>query len=97
VTVGAGRPARGYPGDPHQVSVEGQPEIDDELTTDDAPTLEHTVTLDITDGGFSLVAGGRSPSTGERLHVPRVPGDRARGVAVSRERQLTAPHARAVR
>ncbi len=69
VTVGVGRPARGYPGDPHHVSVEGQRIIDDEPTTDAAPTLERTVTLDVTDGSLSLVAGGRSATTGDYAYT----------------------------
>lgn len=64
VTVGVGRPAHGYPDDPHHVSLEGQRIIDDEPTSDAAPTLERTVTVELTDGSLSLVVGGRSASTG---------------------------------
>ena len=35
VTVGVGRPRRGYPGDPHNVTVEGEVLVDDEVTTDE--------------------------------------------------------------
>ncbi len=65
VTVGVGRPAHGYPGDPHNVSIEGEKVIDDELTTDASPTIERTVLLDITDGSLSMIAGGRSAATGQ--------------------------------
>jgi hypothetical protein len=65
VTVGAGRPARGYASDPHNVTIEGTVVIDDEVTTDAAPTIERTITVDLTDGMLSLVAGGRSESTGQ--------------------------------
>ena len=65
VTVGAGRPAHGYPSDPHNVAIEGIVVIDDEITTDGEPTLERTVEVDLVDGSLSLVAGGRSDSTGE--------------------------------
>jgi len=65
VTVGAGRPARGYPGDPHNLSIEGTVVIDDEVTTDAAPTIERTITVDLTDGKLAVVAGGRSESTGD--------------------------------
>jgi hypothetical protein len=64
ITVGVGRPAHGYPGDPHNLSIEGQAVIDDEVTTDAAPTIERTVTIDLGDGFLSVVAGGRSASTG---------------------------------
>jgi hypothetical protein len=69
VTVGVGRPAHGYPNDPHNVSIEGTVVIDDEVTTDAAPTLERSVTLDITDGSLSMVVGGRSASTGQYAYT----------------------------
>ena len=65
VTVGVGRPARGYASDPHNVTLEGIVVVDDEPTTDEAPTIERTVTVDLTDGSLSLVVGGRSASTGD--------------------------------
>ncbi len=65
VTVGVGRPARGYPGDPHNAALEGVVLVDDEITTDDEPTIERTITVDLTDGSLSLEVGGRSASTGE--------------------------------
>ena len=65
VTLGVGRPARGYPGDPHNATVEGVVVVDDELTSDPAPTIERTITVDLVDGSLSLETGGRSASTGE--------------------------------
>jgi hypothetical protein len=69
VTVGVGRPARGYPGDPHNVTIEGTAVVSDEVTTDVAPTIERSVTLDITDGSLSMVVGGRSASTGDYAYT----------------------------
>jgi len=65
VTMGAGRPARGYPNDPHNLTIEGSVVIDDEPTSDAEPTIERTVTVDLTDGRLSVEMGGRSASTGE--------------------------------
>lgn len=65
VTVGVGRPAKGYPGDPHNVSIEGVKVVDDAVTTDAAPTLEKTTTVDVSDGSLSIVVGGKSASTGD--------------------------------
>lgn len=65
VTVGAGRPARAYPNDPHHVTVEGIPLIHDEPTTDSARTFERSCEVDLTDGSLSIVAGGRSATTGD--------------------------------
>ncbi len=65
VTVGAGRPARAYPDDPHRVMVEGTWIIEDEPTTDAARTFERTCDVTLTDGSLSLVMGGRSALTGE--------------------------------
>jgi hypothetical protein len=65
VTVGAGRPARAYPGDPHRVMVEGGWVIEDEPTTDDQRTFERSVEIELMDGSLSVVAGGRSALTGE--------------------------------
>ncbi|MBN2722726.1 MAG: hypothetical protein JXR95_01510 [Deltaproteobacteria bacterium] len=65
VTVCAGRPARGYPSDPHNVTIEGVKVIDDEITTDENPQFTRTVTVQITDGSLSLVCGGKSNSTGQ--------------------------------
>lgn len=69
VTVGAGRPAKGYPNDPHNVSIEGQRLINDEITTASAPLIERSATLDVTDGSLSLVAGGRSQKTGNYAYT----------------------------
>ncbi len=65
VTLGVGRPARGYPGDPHNATVEGMVVVDDEVTTDGAPTIERTVTVDVVDGRLTVEVGGRSRSTGD--------------------------------
>ena len=65
VTVGAGRPARAYPNDPHRVMVEGAWLIEDEPTTDAQRTFERSTEVDLTDGSLSVVAGGRSAVTGE--------------------------------
>ena len=65
VTVGVGRPRRGYPGDPHNVTLEGEKIVDDEATTDAAPTIERTTTIDLKDGSLSLEVGGRSQSSGD--------------------------------
>jgi hypothetical protein len=65
VTVGVGRPRRGYPGDPHNLRVEGVVAVDDELTTDASPTLERTVSVEVTDGRLSFEVGGRSASSGD--------------------------------
>jgi hypothetical protein len=65
VTVGVGRPARGYPNDPSNVTIEGTRVLDDVATTDNSPVIERKVTLDISDGSLSLVSAGRSVSTGE--------------------------------
>jgi hypothetical protein len=65
VTVGAGRPAHGYPNDPHNVTVEGIRVVDDEATTDAEPQIARTVTVDLGDGSLSFEVGGRSQLTGE--------------------------------
>ncbi len=64
VTVGLGRPARGY-ADPHNATVEGIPAVTEQPTTDDAPTIRETVRVDVTDGKLSLEVGGLSETTGE--------------------------------
>ncbi len=69
VTVGAGRPARAYPNDPHNVMVEGTRLIDDEPTSDAARVFRRTVELDISDGSLSVVAGGRSAKTGDYAYT----------------------------
>lgn len=46
------------------MSVEGQKLIDDLVTTDAAPTIEKSTTVDLTDGSISVVVGGKSASTG---------------------------------
>jgi hypothetical protein len=65
VTLGVGRPGRGYPSDPHNATVEGTVVVDDEPTTAASPTIERTVTVDVTDGRLTLEVGGRSRSTGD--------------------------------
>lgn len=62
ITIGAGRPARGYPNDPHHVTVEGIVAIDDEPTTDLEPTFVRQVTVTLTDGSLSIEMGGYSAS-----------------------------------
>jgi Glycoside hydrolase 123, catalytic domain len=62
VTICVGRPARGYPGDPHNATVEGTVVVDDEVTTDGEPIIERTVTVDLTDGSLSIEMGGYSES-----------------------------------
>ncbi|PKN44370.1 MAG: hypothetical protein CVU59_11800, partial [Deltaproteobacteria bacterium HGW-Deltaproteobacteria-17] len=65
VTVGAGRPARAYPNDPHRVMVEGAWVIEDEPTTDDQRTFERSIEVELADGSLSVVMGGQSALTGE--------------------------------
>jgi len=65
VTVGVGRPAKGYPSDPHNVTVEGVKVVNDELTTTAQPVIERTVTIDLKDGSLSLEVGGKSQKTGD--------------------------------
>jgi len=65
VTVGVGRPAHGYASDPHNVAIEGQPVVDELVTTDAEPTAEATALVDLTDGRLSMEIGGRSDLTGE--------------------------------
>lgn len=65
VTLGVGRPARGYSSDPHNASVEGVVVVDDEPTSDASPTIERTLTVDLHDSSLSLEIGGRSETTGE--------------------------------
>lgn len=65
VTVGAGRPGRAYPGDPHHVRLEGQAVIDDEPTSDAERTFTRSAVVDLRDGSLSVEMGGRSATTGE--------------------------------
>ena len=65
VTVGVGRPAKGYPNDPHNVSVEGVKIVEDQLTTTAAPVITKTTTVEVTDGSLSIVVGGKSAATGD--------------------------------
>jgi hypothetical protein len=65
VTIGVGRPAKGYPGDPHNAIVEGIRVVDDEVTTNEAPVLVRTTTVDLMDGKLSVEVGGKSPSTND--------------------------------
>jgi hypothetical protein len=69
VTVGVGRPAKGYPGDPHNLKVEGVTVVDDELTSDEAPTIVRTVEVELVDGRLSLEVGGRSVMTGDYAYT----------------------------
>lgn len=69
VTVGVGRPGRAYPGDPHNVSIEGVKVVDDEATTDAAPTITRSTTVELTDGRLSVVVGGRSARTGDYAYT----------------------------
>ncbi len=69
VVVGVGRPGKGYPSDPHNVTIEGQRVVDDESTTNATPLIERTVTLDITDGSLSMVVGGRSATSGDYAYT----------------------------
>ncbi|MBU1429800.1 hypothetical protein KKF91_04465 [Myxococcota bacterium] len=62
VTVGVGMAGRAYEGQPHQVSIEGVTVVDDEPTTPGETVLRRSITLEITDGSLSMLAGGRSPS-----------------------------------
>jgi hypothetical protein len=63
VTTAVGRPGRGYPGDPHNLSVEGVVVVDDEVTTDADPQIVRTVEIEIIDGKLSLEVGGKSATT----------------------------------
>ncbi|MCA9709843.1 MAG: hypothetical protein KDK70_28645 [Myxococcales bacterium] len=65
VTAAVGRPARGYPGDPHNLRVEGVVVVDDEPTTDAEPQLVRSADVEILDGRLSLEVGGRSATTGD--------------------------------
>lgn len=65
VTVGVGRPAKGYPNDPHNVTIEGVKVVDDEVTTSAAPLIERTTVIDLKDGSLSLEVGGKSQKTGD--------------------------------
>ena len=65
VTLGVGRPARGYPDEPANAAVEGQRLIDDVATTDAQPTLARSVSVEVRDGSLTLEAGGRSRRTGD--------------------------------
>jgi hypothetical protein len=69
ITVAVGRPAQGYPNDPHNVSIEGTKVVDDEVTTDTAPIITKTVTLDVTDGSLSMLVGGLSVQTGNYAYT----------------------------
>jgi hypothetical protein len=64
VTIGVGRPSQGS-SDPHNVTVEGTVIVDDEPTTDAAPTIVRTTTVELTDGSLSIEFGGRSEATGD--------------------------------
>jgi hypothetical protein len=64
VTIGVGRPAHGY-ADPHNATIEGVEAVHEQPTTDDAPCIDATVEVNITDGRLSVETGGLSESTGE--------------------------------
>lgn len=55
------RPARGYPGDPHNLTVEGTTAVDDEIMTSGKPAIERTLTVDLEDGSLSPEVGDNSP------------------------------------
>ncbi len=65
VTIGLGRPARGYPNDPHNAAIEGIQVAKDHVTTDEAPIFAPSLEVDLHDGSLSIVVGGRSESTGD--------------------------------
>ncbi len=65
LTLGVGRPAKGYPGDPHNVTIEGVKVVDDEPTTAASPTIKKSVVVDLKDGSISMVVGGKSQKTGK--------------------------------
>jgi hypothetical protein len=69
VTVGVGRPAKGYAGDPHNLTVEGVKVVDDEVTTDAKPVIERTAEIDLLDGSLSLEVGGKSQKTGDYAYT----------------------------
>ncbi len=64
VTIGVGRPAHGY-ADPHNATIEGVEAVHEKPTTDDAPVIEATVEVTLTDGKLSVETGGLSETTGE--------------------------------
>jgi Glycoside hydrolase 123, catalytic domain len=63
ITLSVGRPAKGYLQDPHNATIEGVVVVDDELTTDETPTITRSVEIQLTDGSISLEIGGKSQST----------------------------------
>ena len=65
VTVTVGRPQKAYPSDPYNVILEGDPLINDEISTDAKPQIRRTVEVNLTDGALSFEIGGRSESTGD--------------------------------
>jgi hypothetical protein len=69
VTVGAGRPARAYPNDPHNVTIEGTKVINDEPTTDASRAFRRSTIVDLIDGSLSVIAGGRSAKTGDYAYT----------------------------
>ncbi len=69
VTIAVGRPGKGYPNDPHNVSIEGTKVVDDEVTTDAAPVITKTITVDLVDGSLSMVVGGKSVKTGDYAYT----------------------------
>jgi len=69
VTVGAGRPAKAYPNDPHHVAIEGTPLIDDEPTTAAAKVFRRSAVIAVRDGSLSVTVGGRSAVTGQYAYT----------------------------
>ncbi len=65
VTTSVGNPSRGYPGDPHNVKIEGQHVLVDYITTNAAPIKEVSADVNITDGAITLEYGGKAASTGQ--------------------------------
>ena len=56
---------RAYPEAGHNVTLEGIKIVRDEITTEAAPTIVRTQTIDLTDGSVSLEVGGRSARSGD--------------------------------
>lgn len=65
VRVGLGRPAHGYPNDPHNLTVEGVAVVVDRVTTDAEPTFVWEGDVEVQDGRLSVGFGGRSALTGD--------------------------------
>ncbi len=64
VAYAVGRPARGYPGDPYNLVIEGTVAVNDVASSDAMPVIEGSAMIDVTDGRISVEVGGISASTG---------------------------------